>query len=151
MIFVLRRVYRGLWALAALGFAIVVAALGPDAWWQITADRRPPLIGISAIAAKNSPVHGRTLIVRVFREKIRNECPVQSSRYATDQNGVIHDLPNARNAGGPASAGHVDLAVDVGALPDGQYVLHMTGRYVCPHLDEPFVYVAPTVNFQVQR
>ncbi len=131
------------WALsaAALGLA------GVNAYRDWTFDDRVPVF-IERAEALNSPLaEGEVLIVRVYRDKVRDDCPITSNRTAMDMDGRPHDLPNLRWEGAPANTEFADIPYDTSALPPGEYWLRVDLDYQCPGF--VFEVEQPPVPFRV--
>lgn len=138
-----------------MGFQVSLIILGvvlwPGAAW-LYADRTPPVKTFISSEVQNSPVGvGEPLRLRVFREKMRDDCPVTAHRTAVDQDGRVYTISTASWAGGDDDAPFVDLAYDLPAsMPDGDYVLFVSLTYECPG---PFVfhYEQPPALFRLRR
>jgi len=130
-----------------LGLFGIFGILGlPVGWWLdwIFTDRRPPIVAFESVEALNSPVTaGGDLVVRILREKIRDDCEVTSLRTAMDRDGRIWPVPHAvSQEGGDADAAYVDWAYPIPeTTPPGQYVLRVHLIYDCEgtvwHYDQP--------------
>lgn len=127
-------------------FLIVVATIvaGFDLLHRLTFDDRVPVY-FDRAEALNSPVpEGERLLVRIHREKYRDDCPVISNRRAQDADGRWFDIPNMSHSGGAAHTPYIDFEYDTSALPAGQYVLMVRIDYQCPgfvhSVDQPPVF-----------
>lgn len=138
------------WWLRFIVAAITGALLGTSLLWikgVLTIDHRAP-INIQKVEGLNSPIpQGGKLQVRVWRDKIRDDCPLHSERYVSDHHGRAHDLPDAQGVGGPKDQRYVDVLYDTSALPPGAYSLHVSLMYHCP--GQSFPVQQPSVSFVV--
>jgi len=116
-------------------------------------DKTPPIVSFLRAEAINSPVYaGDSLIVRLTRKKVRDDCPVVSDRQAISEDGVIFSLPPASHRGGPADETIVDFAYPTSSsMPPGNYVLRVHLEYTCPGIDTPFPYEQPIVPFRIKE
>ena len=110
-------------------------------------DMRPPIDGPMKVETVNSPIkQGQNLKVKVTRNKVRDDCPVTSLRYVTNDEGKAIDIPDRAWVGGNVGQS-VILVYPTSGLPVDQYVLHVSLSYDCPgftwNRDQP------TVNFRV--
>ena len=135
----------------ALSLAILGGMFGPDLYRQAALDRRPPVTVFERSEVLNSPVpRGGAVIVRTWRNKVREDCPVTSTRHATNIDGVNFTLPSAQWRGGDKSARWVDIAYPlIPEMAPGQYALYVTVTYACPG-DLTFTLRAPPTLFRVQ-
>jgi hypothetical protein len=109
----------------------------------------PPVI-FDRVEPLKSPIHvGDRLVVRIYREKRRDDCPVTSFRSAVDQDGRTYDLPDRSWAGGPAGTEYLDAEYDTSALPVGQYDLVVELSYACP--EQTFPIDQPQARFRVHN
>jgi len=138
------------WWLGFIVAAITGALLGTSLLWikdVLTIDHRAP-ISIEKAEVLNSPIpDGGKLQVRIWREKVRDDCPLHSVRYASDHHGRSHDLPDAQGVGGPKDQRYVDVLYDTSSLPPGAYSLHVSLMYHCP--GQSFPVQQPSVSFVV--
>lgn len=114
-------------------------ALGVGLLWPLVAawltfDDRPPLVlGTLRLEPINSPiVEGNDMIVRSHREKHRDDCLVESNRWAVDADGVRYELRGQFWAGGAVEDDHVDLLFKTNRLPPGEYIGSAEATYHCP-------------------
>ena len=140
------------WWLRIIVAALAGGLIGTSLLWikdVLTIDNRSP-VSIQKVEAINSPiVTGEKLQVRIWRKKVRDDCPLHSERYASDQNGRAHDLPDAQGVGGPKDQRFVDVWYDTSALPPGAYSLHVSLMYHCP--GQSFPVQQPPVSFVVSE
>jgi hypothetical protein len=138
------------WWLRFIVAAIAGAALGTSLLWikdVLTIDYRAP-VNMQRVESLNSPVPvGGKIVVRVWREKYRDDCPVVSSPYASDQNGRAYVMPGSQGPGGAKDEEYYDALYDVTALPPGSYTLHDSLMYHCP--GQSFPVQQPPVSFVV--
>jgi len=100
------------------------------------------------VESLNSPVPvGGKIMVRVWREKYRDDCPVVSFPYASDQNGRAYVMPGSQGPGGSKDEKYYDALYDTTALPPGSYTLHDSLMYHCPR--QSFPVQQPSVSFVV--
>lgn len=140
------------WWLRFIVAAIAGASLGTSLLWikeVLTIDHRAP-VTIQKVETLNSPVReGNDLIVRIWRDKVRDDCPLHSARYVSDANGRAYDLPDAQGAGGAKDERYVDVRYVTSALPPGFYTLHVSVMYHCP--GQSFPVQQPPVSFVVSE
>lgn len=130
----------------------VVLILASTVWTQVAQWRAPsgPPVIFDRVEALNSPMHvGERLLVRVYRDKLRDDCPVTSFRSAIDQDGRTYDLPDRTYSGGPTDTEFFDVEYDTTSLPVGQYDLIVELSYACP--EETFVIDQPEARFRVHN
>lgn len=134
-----------------ISFIILTGLFAPSLVFELFVDRTPPVAGFYSAEALNSPVDaGDVLLVRIHRDKVRDDCPVTSSRIAIDQDGVFFDLPDARWVGGESSVGFIEFAYPTTSnMPAGQYRLRVHLSYKCPNVSKPFHYYQPEVAFRI--
>lgn len=96
-------------------------------------DHRPPINDVR-YEPQNSPMaEGENLILRVYREKVRDDCPITSVRRATNaSSGRTYPLAGRIWLGGEVGTEYTDLEIDTGFLSPGQYVGVIESRYDCP-------------------
>lgn len=123
----------------ALGGALVVMAT----ILAHVVDDTPP-VTFHRVEAMNSPLReGQDLAVTIHRTKVRDDCPVTSLRYATNEDGRAFDIPDQAWAGG-AIGDQLNFTYPTSGLPPGEYVLHVSLSYECPsgftyNVDQPDV------------
>jgi hypothetical protein len=141
-----QRSWMWLWVM----FALFVGALAREAWIFVTFDDRVPVV-FDRVEVLNSPVKsGENLVVRIWREKVREDCPVLSQRLAVNQDGVVFDLPDSAWRGGPAGTPYLDYAYPtVESMPPGNYLLRVHLTYTCPNL--VFNIDQPTTPFRIHN
>lgn len=128
-------------------FGLFLGTGGLYLWQQYIAAIRSP-IEIMKVEALNSPIpEGHVLSIRIWRDKFRDDCPVQSQRYVTDEDGRAYDIPDLTWLGGKVAELFVDLPIDTRSLSPGSYTTHITGVYLCP--GRTFVAQVSTVKFRV--
>ncbi len=125
----LRLTFGLAYALCAIGFVMIGFSFVRN-WFS---DHRAPVVMV-ATETLNSPFEeGGQVKVRIYREKVRDDCPVISNRRAKNQTtGENYDIPNAHWAGGPANDTFIDMEYDTSHLPPGDYVLFVNLTYQCP-------------------
>lgn len=131
------------------GGLTLVSLAGLDTLTKLAVDERPP-IAITSVEALNSPVEqGGSLVVRIRREKTREDCPLTSIRWATDMDGRKHLLPSISVdvKGGPVGTDYVDVTYPLGNLEPGQWILSVRLAYRCPAAD--FIIDHPPLPFRV--
>lgn len=113
-------------------------------------DRRNPIQGPLLTEALNSPVRaGDSLLVRITRNKVRDDCPVISVRSLITPDGQKIEIPGGVSKGGPDDQEHVDLAYPIPAdTPPGDYELRVHLTYVCNAVP-PFEHDQEPVRFRV--
>ena len=96
-------------------------------------DHRDPIHSIR-YEPQNSPlVVGEDLILRIYREKVRDDCPITSVRRVTSvETGVTVGLAGRIWNGGSVDASYVDIIINTSILDVGQYVGIIETRYDCP-------------------
>lgn len=115
--------------LILIAFALLSAAVVST----VTVDRRPPITAFVRSEALDQPsTVGLPTAVRLYREKVRDDCPVASHRWAIDSEGAVWDIPDRVWEGGSAHVAYVDLVIDTTALPVGIYDLYFAAGYKCP-------------------
>lgn len=136
------------WLWLWLSIAMFLGVLVREAYHLATDDVRVPVIFQKA-EVLNSPIHaGEELHVRVWREKVRGDCPVVSEPFAINVNGVLHPMPNSFAAGGPVGTPYVDIFYKTPPdLPPGEYVLRDRLSYRCP--DHVFNILQPLARFVI--
>jgi len=112
-----------------------------------TTDRRDP-VRFQSAEATNSPIReGEQLRIVVYREKVRDDCPVTSIRAAQTEDGRMIPLAGRIWNGGPIGD-WTALEYDTSILPPGVYTLKVDLQYDCPG-DLVFVHHQPDVRFRV--
>lgn len=136
-----------LWLFVALALFLGVTAR--EVYQFIAADHRPPVMFVRA-EVMNSPIRpGESLLIRVWREKVRDDCPVASAAFITDENGNITNLPGIFSIGGPSGTEFLDVSYLIPAnTHPGGYELNDPLSYRCP--DGEFVIPQPTARFVVR-
>lgn len=126
--------------------ALLIAAL----LIVIQVDRRDPIVGQMRTEALNSPVRaGDVLIVRITREKVRDDCPVVSIRSLVTPDGRKIDIPVGIHEGGPDNQEYVDWAYPIPSdIPPGDYELRVHLTYLCSGVP-PFEHDQEPVRFRV--
>lgn len=109
-----------------LGVAVYIVS-------NLFVDHRDPIHSIR-YESQNSPLQvGEDLILRIYRDKVRDDCPITSIRRATSvETGVTIGLAGRIWEGGSVSADYVDIVVNTSILSPGQYVGIIETRYDCP-------------------
>lgn len=149
-----RRLIEKIESRATLFLSLLILALifVPPMLSQLLADKTPPIRAFHSAEALNSPIKaGELLIVRIKRDKVRDDCPVSSERQAVNQDGVVFSLPPATWSGGPTDVDYLDFAYPT--LPSmriGDYELRVHLTYRCPNVSDPFEYDQPPVRFRVR-
>ena len=131
-------------------FTVVMIALGPSAYRQLTMDRRPPIASFGTTLSLGDPVRGDIATIRYFRTKVRSDCSVCAYRAAYDARGVLYDLPNACHPGAKANQEYADIGIDVSELGNGNFVLSTRLEYDCPG-DLTFHYPTMLTPFRIER
>jgi len=124
--------------------AVVIETLA-----TVLEDTRDP-VTIERVETLNSPVApGTALVVRIWREKVRDDCLVQSARSAIDEDGRSFPVGTVTVKGGPVGTEYVDVLYPLpGDLPVGTYVLRVQLTYLCP--DGPHLVAQPDARFRVE-
>lgn len=119
-----------------------------DLWAKNNPDTRHPIERWGKVEALNSPIRaGQWLAVRIYRVKVRGDCPISSHPYVTDVDGVAVDIPDRTWVGGPVGE-HADIEYDTSHLRPGRWTLYVHGAYLCPGgVIKQFM--QPSVNFRV--
>lgn len=140
------------WWLRITVAALVGLLIGTSLLWikgALTIDNRAP-VSIHKVEALSSPIAvGDKLLVRIWRDKVRDDCPLHSERYASDEHGRAHDLPDAQGAGGSKDKRAVDVWYDTSGLLSGSYSLNVSLMYHCP--GQSFPVQQPSVSFVVSE
>lgn len=146
----IQRLADNIWVFIASIFFLAWYYGGPI-YHGIFADRTPPIKVFHSAEALNSPIlDGSPLVVRIVRDKVRDDCPVTSRRWITSEDGIVYNLGVASWAGGDVEAGWLDFAYPMpDGLSPGSYNLNVHLSYQCPNVSEPFEYEQPTVRFRV--
>lgn len=130
---------------------IILVLTAINAVWtlaeRVAAPKGPPVV-FDRVVPLNSPHEpGENLISRIFREKKRDDCPVQSFRSATNEDGKVFDLPDRSWAGGPSNVDYIDVTYDTSDLTEGNYDLIVELAYGCPEQTYPID--QPIARFRV--
>lgn len=135
-----------------IGVLVLFTLQAPPFLRTTFADRTPPITEFKSVAVLNNPASpGGFLEVRIFREKVRDDCWVESSRHAVGSDGVVFQLQDGEWIGGEADVHFLDFAYPLPErMPLDDYTLHVTLSYFCPRIAEPFVYAQPVVTFRVE-
>jgi hypothetical protein len=107
--------------------------------------KRPPEV------MKSSAHPGGELKVRVYREKTRDDCPVNSQRLLiNDATGAVLSIGEVLWEGGPSETDFVDVDYPMPTdLPSGGYTLRVYLSYLCP--EKTFYVTQPDVHFKVTQ
>ena len=113
-------------------------------------DRTQPVTSFSRVETLNSPVReGEVLHVRIYREKVRDDCPVTSKRLAVNQDGQVFTLEDGQHEGGPADQSYYDFGyLTLPEMPAGEYQLRVDLTYTCPG-GLMFEYTQPSAFFRI--
>lgn len=136
------------WALLLIVIGALSSSAGQALYRYMWTDLRV-LVSIEKAAALNTPVpRGENLLVRVWRKKIRYDCPVTPTRYTTSAEGMLVDVPDLAWPEGPAEYPYVDIEYETANLfAPGLYALHFGFVHSCPHIS--FIVPQPSVSFRV--
>jgi len=117
----------------ALAAAAVVLASVIFLDW-LNRDTRVPIETWGRVEVLNSPIYaGDYLRTRIYRKKVRDDCPVTSIREAIDQDGHSIEMPNGISPGGASNLLYVPVDYPTPSdMPPGQYELHVSLEYACP-------------------
>lgn len=139
------------WPWTAFWLLTMAAIITWQAGQYLTYDDRQP-VQFDRVEIMNSPVRpGDTLIGRVFRDKVRDDCPVTAERMAISQDGEIIPLETVTWPGGPAGTPFFDVRYALpDDMPEGLYTLRVNVTYHCPRGLE-FSLVQPLSQFRVLR
>jgi hypothetical protein len=133
--------------LISVAVAVSLSVTAYSLMVELTTDRRPP-VDMDRVETLNSPLSaGDRLLVRIWREKVRNDCRVHSRRMAVNQDGAVFDVPDAIWAGGEAGAAYLDFEYDTSTLPPGDYELRVSLDYLCP--DRTYPVIQPSAKFRI--
>jgi hypothetical protein len=137
------------WTWLFVMVSLFLGAVGLEAWNYLTFDRRVPAV-FDRVEVINSPIEaGDVLMVRIWRDKVRDDCTVHSHRLAVTQDGVSYDLPDAVWAGGQSGTAFLDYGYPtLAAMPPGPYELRVHLSYSCPGIT--FEIPQPTALFRVR-
>ena len=115
-----------------LGTAGAFAAI--IAYAQFTFDPTLPVETWYGVEVLNSPIEaGDDLLVTIRRDKVRDDCPVTSTRTAIDDDGVSHPLEPAVWRGGSSEGDALDFSYPTPTtLHSGSYTLRVFLLYTCP-------------------
>jgi hypothetical protein len=101
-------------------------------------DMTPPITNMRLVTLNSPVAAGQELQLRVYRTKWRDDCPLLSTRLATDLwTGDDYALPSKVWNGGSSMEQHVDLLIDTAALPPSIYVGKVQAIYACPRFTYP--------------
>lgn len=113
---------------------------GVSYFWNLV-DTTPP-VTFHSVKVLNSPLrHGSNLKVVLYRDKVRDDCPVTSLRHVIRDDGEFFEIPDAAWKGGPV--GHaLPFEYVTSHLPVGKYTMYVDLTYVCPggfvfNVDQP--------------
>jgi hypothetical protein len=130
------------WVWLWLAMATLVGVIVAEGYRIASYNPDIPVV-FQSVEVLNSPIHaGNPLVVRIVREKYRDDCPVYSHRTAINQDGVAYELPSALWSGGPADLDVIDYAYPtLPIMPPGNYELRVHLVYNCPgfqyQVDQP--------------
>jgi hypothetical protein len=122
--------------------AILAGVLIAETYRYISYDSDPP-VTFQRVEVLNSPIYaGNPLVVRIWRQKTRDDCPVYSHRTAINSDGVAYELPSALWSGGPPETEFIDYAYPtLTVMPPDDYELRVHLIYNCPgfthQVDQP--------------
>ena len=137
------------WKIWLAMLALIALGAAQDFYRYATSPSGVPVI-FDRVEPLNSPVHvGNALQVRIYREKLRDDCPVSSFRSAIDQDGKVYDLPDRTWQGGPVETAYLETTYDTTSLPVGQYDLIVELAYACP--EQTFTIDQPVARFRVHN
>jgi hypothetical protein len=139
---------RKSWLWLWLAVSLFVGVMVREAYNFATYDNRVP-VEFHRVEVLNSPIQpGGYLELRVWREKVRSDCPVVSAPFVTDRNGVSYALPSSFSVGGPVGTEYLDVSYLTPLdLPAGSYMLRDVLSYRCP--GEAFDILQPVALFVV--
>jgi len=143
-------VQRRSWVWLWLALASLIGVLTSEAIRWGTFNDDIPVV-FQRVEVLNSPIApGGEVIVRIWRDKSRDDCPVYSQRTAVNQDGVAYDLPDAQWRGGLPDTPYLDYAYPtLATMPDGPYELRVHLTYNCPKIT--FEIEQPSALFRVER
>jgi len=130
------------WVWLWLAMATLVGVLAAEVFRLASYNPRVPVI-FQQVEVLNSPIQaGDPVIVRIWREKYRDDCPVYSHRTAINQDGVAYQLPDALWIGGSSELDTIDVTYQtLPIMPPGNYELRVHLVYNCPgfqyQVDQP--------------
>lgn len=133
----------------ALGFFVALLFYGALHYCYnlITTDTRDPVQFLGAEAI-NSPLRvGEKLKVVIYRNKIRDDCPVTSIRSVQTRDGRLIPLAGQIWEGGPIGE-YLAFEYDTSNLDAGEYTLKVDLKYDCPK-DIEFFHHQPDVTFRI--
>lgn len=114
--------------------AAALALGGLIAWDTFNRDMRVPVMRWDSVVVLNSPVQpGEDLKTKITRVKVRDDCPVASSRQAISEDGVPINLQSGVWRGGDSEADYIlfDYPIPRNIEP-GRYTLRVFLTYTCP-------------------
>lgn len=133
------RAERVLWLASLAAIAWILSVL-----WSV--DRRAPVVAFTGAEALNSPVvAGSDLMVRIYRIKVRDDCPVTSTRSLVDHDGRRLGIMGSHTHEGGPTGDSVVISYPIPAeTPPGNYFLAVHLAYDCGlagvfHYDQPQV------------
>lgn len=114
--------------------AVIIAVLVGRGINSPSIDRRPPIkLDRMEPLHKNAKIlYGREMIVRIWREKVRGDCPLEARHFAYDDDGKEYHLESAVKKGGKVGAPFVDVIIDTRRLPINRYTFKNHVTYFCP-------------------
>ena len=115
-------------------------------------DRTPPIAAFHKVETLNSPIRaGDNLMLRIWRDKNRGDCPVSSSRVAVNADGNAYELPSGKWAGGSSDDKFLEYGYPtLPTMPDGEWQLRVDLSYHCPD-GVTFSYTQPTAFFRIKN
>jgi len=142
-------VARRSWVWLWLSLATLAGVLASEGFRLATFNGDVPVV-FQRVEVLNSPIaQGGEVVVRIWRDKSRDDCPVYSQRTAVNQDGVAYDLPDAQWRGGPAGVEYFDYAYPtLRTMPPGSYELRVHLTYSCPGIT--FEVEQPSALFRVE-
>ena len=137
------------WLWLWLSIALFVGVMGREVWQFMHYDSRYP-VRFERAEVLNSPGSpGGELQLRIWREKVRDDCPVSSKPFAIDVNGALFAFEESFSRGGPVGTEYFDASYPIPRdLPPGEYVLRDRLSYYCPSIT--FSIVQPLARFVVR-
>lgn len=118
---------------------------------RITFDPTIPVERWVGVEVLNSPIKaGEDLHIIIKRKKVRDDCPVSSSRQVINDDGVSYNLTDEVWSGGEVDVDYIEYAYPTpNNLPEGNYTLRVFLTYNCP--DFVWTTQQPDARFRVVK
>ncbi len=141
----IRMSWNWLW----LSLAALAGMSGSLVWRWATFDNRVP-VTISRAEVLNSPIFaGQPLWLRTWRDKVRDDCKLYSTRTAMDEDGAVITLPDYFGPGGPVGTAYAEVGYQtLISMHPGDYWLQIRLTFFCPGVT--FDVEHPTMPFRIE-